>query len=539
MATQQNTDGSYTLTAPNTSISPTAFSANGGTPVVNNANLASMPSQTTNASDIALNQNSQGLSFPNAPQGPTNGVGANTTIPTPVPSAESIINNGAATTPAEATNQSLLARIAQSMGMKQGQTELTNAAETAGGVPELSKTVNDLNTQLQGLNDQATALQNQAGEYGSIQNAQRLAESGGNIEAAMHGRPQTRDQLLQNQIQQSAIATQALTVKSALYGAQGNLALAKDAADKAATAQYEHQQNQIDYLNSLIDANKPQMTKEEQAQADIVKAKLADRQSKIDNAKEDKKTIIALATAALKNNPNDPAAQYAAQQALAESNQAQPDLQKAFSLVGNYQTNPLDVQKQLLDLQATRANIVQSYASAGASNASAAKTRAEMQMLQNPSSNTVSQVTGKPLTADERTAQGYAARSTNADQVISQLGSKFTGIQYGFSSLMPNQIKSPDQQKYEQAQRDFVNAVLRKESGAAISDSEFSSASKQYFPQAGDSPAVIAQKTANRAQTIKNLQLDGGVIPTTQQPKQIQYQGKTYNVDAQGNMTPL
>ncbi|MNK33389.1 hypothetical protein D3C87_518700 [compost metagenome] len=57
---------------------------------------------------------------------------------------------------------------------------------------------------------------------------------------------------------------------------------------------------------------------------------------------------------------------------------------------------------------------------------------------------------------------------------------------------------SAQQQQVEQAQRDFINAVLRRESGAAIAESEFDSARKQYFPAVGDSPEVIAQKAANR-----------------------------------------
>lgn len=61
-------------------------------------------------------------------------------------------------------------------------------------------------------------------------------------------------------------------------------------------------------------------------------------------------------------------------------------------------------------------------------------------------------------------------------------------------------VVSPEQQQVEQAQRDFVNAVLRRESGAAISAPEFDNASKQYFPQPGDSPQVIAQKKRNREQ---------------------------------------
>jgi len=61
-----------------------------------------------------------------------------------------------------------------------------------------------------------------------------------------------------------------------------------------------------------------------------------------------------------------------------------------------------------------------------------------------------------------------------------------------------NWTQSPEQQQVEQSQRDFINAVLRRESGAAIADSEFNNARKQYFPQVGDSPEVIAQKRQNR-----------------------------------------
>jgi hypothetical protein len=59
-------------------------------------------------------------------------------------------------------------------------------------------------------------------------------------------------------------------------------------------------------------------------------------------------------------------------------------------------------------------------------------------------------------------------------------------------------VASPNQQKVEQAQRDFINAVLRRESGAVISEPEFDNARKQYFPAVGDSDEVKAQKAANR-----------------------------------------
>jgi hypothetical protein len=60
--------------------------------------------------------------------------------------------------------------------------------------------------------------------------------------------------------------------------------------------------------------------------------------------------------------------------------------------------------------------------------------------------------------------------------------------------FMSNYVTNSDYQKFDQAKRDFVNAVLRRESGAAISQSEFDNANKQYFPQPGDTPERIAEK---------------------------------------------
>lgn len=62
-----------------------------------------------------------------------------------------------------------------------------------------------------------------------------------------------------------------------------------------------------------------------------------------------------------------------------------------------------------------------------------------------------------------------------------------------------------EQRQLRQAQREFVNAILRRESGAAIGSSEFESARQQYFPQPGDGPEVIAQKRAARRRSIDGL----------------------------------
>ena len=44
----------------------------------------------------------------------------------------------------------------------------------------------------------------------------------------------------------------------------------------------------------------------------------------------------------------------------------------------------------------------------------------------------------------------------------------------------------------------FVNSQLRQESGAAIGDSEYESARKEYFPVPGDTEAIFAAKKKRR-----------------------------------------
>lgn len=78
------------------------------------------------------------------------------------------------------------------------------------------------------------------------------------------------------------------------------------------------------------------------------------------------------------------------------------------------------------------------------------------------------------------------------------------------ASGLGNYIQGADYQRFDQAARDFINATLRRESGAAISASEFDNAYKQYLPRPGDSKEVLAQKQKNRQATIASIAGGGG-----------------------------
>lgn len=90
------------------------------------------------------------------------------------------------------------------------------------------------------------------------------------------------------------------------------------------------------------------------------------------------------------------------------------------------------------------------------------------------------------------------------------MGDKLSDAAGSVMTALPGVLGGPsdEQQQVEQAQRDFTNAVLRRESGAAIAPSEFANAQRQYFPQPGEGKAVIEQKRRARELAIKGLQVE-------------------------------
>jgi len=95
----------------------------------------------------------------------------------------------------------------------------------------------------------------------------------------------------------------------------------------------------------------------------------------------------------------------------------------------------------------------------------------------------------------------FGSRMTFANSILENTEQLGTNLGEQFFSKIPifgGALTSPEFKQYDQARRTFVNAILRRESGAAIAESEFESANQQYFPQPFDTPEVIAQKRAAR-----------------------------------------
>ena len=118
------------------------------------------------------------------------------------------------------------------------------------------------------------------------------------------------------------------------------------------------------------------------------------------------------------------------------------------------------------------------------------------------------------MTVDAAKNTGFYIRTIDAHDTLNELEEQGLNFFQQSADAIPlglgNYARTPEFQRFDQARRDFVNAILRRESGAVIADSEFENANKQYFPQPGDSPEVIAQKRRNRRNAIEGIRAASG-----------------------------
>lgn len=112
-------------------------------------------------------------------------------------------------------------------------------------------------------------------------------------------------------------------------------------------------------------------------------------------------------------------------------------------------------------------------------------------------------------------AAGFATRMQQSNPMFEDPAIAEAGMSLGQRAasklpLIGNYLASDEYQKFDQAQRDFINAQLRRESGAVINPEEFKNAEKQYFPQPGDSEAVLIQKAKNRQAALRAMAQSAG-----------------------------
>lgn len=126
--------------------------------------------------------------------------------------------------------------------------------------------------------------------------------------------------------------------------------------------------------------------------------------------------------------------------------------------------------------------------------------------------------TKKPdFSGDKLLAGSFANRMIDSQTIFDRLtadGYDPTNTRDYAASNLPviaqSAAMSSQGQQYLAAKKNFVTAVLRKESGAAISATEFETEDIKYFPQPGDSAATIEQKRLARKVAIDAMKAQSG-----------------------------
>jgi len=110
-------------------------------------------------------------------------------------------------------------------------------------------------------------------------------------------------------------------------------------------------------------------------------------------------------------------------------------------------------------------------------------------------------------------AANYGTRMLTSHRQMDDLYSKGfdrTDIKNRAYDLAPNEFVPEERLLIDQAEQNFLNATLRRESGASISPSENTKGEKQYFPRPGDTPRVLAQKSENRLNAVASMKAESG-----------------------------
>lgn len=128
--------------------------------------------------------------------------------------------------------------------------------------------------------------------------------------------------------------------------------------------------------------------------------------------------------------------------------------------------------------------------------------------------------TPQKLTEDQSKNIGWLTRGKEANEKLTKVEGALTSAQQNAASGVPvvgNYLTSDDFQKADQAGKDFLAVILRKDSGGAITKEEMASYGSIYLPRPGDSAATLAAKKASRETALRAIQIGLGGVANQQQ----------------------
>lgn len=116
----------------------------------------------------------------------------------------------------------------------------------------------------------------------------------------------------------------------------------------------------------------------------------------------------------------------------------------------------------------------------------------------------------KPLTEAQSKDTVFATRAKGALPILDEFGIALTNpierAVEGDPTGILRGTQSPEFQQAQQASLEFLQAILRKDTGAAITKEETAEYGKVYLPQPGDGPEVLKQKAESRDRAIDAIE---------------------------------
>ena len=145
------------------------------------------------------------------------------------------------------------------------------------------------------------------------------------------------------------------------------------------------------------------------------------------------------------------------------------------------------------------------------------------------------------ITDGMRTSFSYAESARQAHNRMQALESKISGMPYAKARLQlsldqinaPQMISDPAVRDYAQAMRVYINSQMRRESGAAVNETEYDRYGKSMAFSPGDDANTLTNKQNSRRQIIQGLttqagnRLGGGFIFPSEVAALAQQSGKT------------
>lgn len=278
---------------------------------------------------------------------------------------------------------------------------------------------------------------------------------------------------------ENAVRRSGLAARAAIL--QGNIETATTLANQAVDLLYKDRtlrnqnlNNQITSLQNVVDDQTSQLLEQERRTYEEDQASIEEVKNAVNTA-----LTSGAATSADISQLTDPSLDDATRLSLAQS------------IVSRGATEDRD-----LDIAQQRAAIRASGASAALNEQKLAQAAEEVDKTG------ISPVTGKPFTVDQSNSGTFSVRMEAAMEDMDSVEELFSPT---LGEYLPNKLKSDERKRVEQAETNFITAVLRKESGAAIGQDEKDEARKVYIPRSGDDEEVLAQKRQARVAALQGM----------------------------------